>query len=65
VTTSPSENIKELSRFVDRLESGVLTHSPEELTRAQEIVDSLDASPHAPRPETLARFTCAGPGDDS
>jgi hypothetical protein len=48
---------------VDRLESGTLTRSPEELRREQAIVDSLDATPREPDPEALARFICFGPGD--
>jgi hypothetical protein len=54
--TSASEDVEALGRLVDQLEAGVLTHSPEELARAQRIVDSLDAYPNAPDPGPLAQF---------
>jgi hypothetical protein len=53
---STSDDLRVLSSLVDRLESGELTHSPEELARAQGIVDSLEASPCDPDPRVLAEF---------
>jgi hypothetical protein len=61
---SACEDVEALGRLVDQLESGVLTHSPEELERVQEIVDALDADPRAPDPGALARFTCLA-GEDA